>query len=194
VTEREVLFTGIGGQGIQIVSKALAMAAVAEGREVLLVPRYSGMMRGGKTNAELTIGDGPLRALPIIDAAWSAFVMDAAFWETIRPSLADGAVVVANATQFHVPVDVPDATLFTVPAGDLAAELDSPMSAGFVLLGAYATITGLVGVESVIDAMRQLVPSYRAQHVAANQRAIEAGAAAVPALAAPAWPDPAVAR
>jgi 2-oxoglutarate ferredoxin oxidoreductase subunit gamma len=61
------------------------------------------------------------------------------------------------------------------------------MSAGFVLLGAFAALTGLVAVESVVGAMRELVPPYRTQHVAANERAIAAGAAAVPALAEPAW-------
>jgi 2-oxoglutarate ferredoxin oxidoreductase subunit gamma len=189
LTEREVLFTGVGGQGVQIVSKALALAAVAEGREVLLVPSYSGFMRGGMTNAGLTVGDGPLRALPVITSAWSAFVMDPAYWETIRPNLAHGAVVVVNSSLFRLDVDVRDAQVFAVPAMALAADLGSPMSAGFVLLGAFATITGLVGVASVVGAMRQLVPAYRAQHLAANERAIQAGAGSVPALAAPAWPD-----
>jgi 2-oxoglutarate ferredoxin oxidoreductase subunit gamma len=189
LTEREVLFTGVGGQGIQIVSKALALAAVAEGREVLLVPSYSGFMRGGMTNAGLTVGDGPLRALPVITSAWSAFVMDPAYWETVRPNLSKGAVVVVNSSLFRLDVDVRDAEVFTVAATDRAADLGSPMSAGFVLLGAFAAITGLVGVEAVVGAMRQLVPAYRAQHLAANERAIQAGAETVPALAAPAWPD-----
>ena len=187
--EREVLFTGVGGQGVQIVSKALAMAAVAEGREALLLPQYSGGMRGSKTNAELTVGDAPLRALPIVIDAWSAFVMDQAFWETIRPKLAPGAVVVVNASLFHLPVAVDDAHVVEVPASDIAAQLGSPMSAGFVLAGAFATVTGIVAVPSLVAAMRELVPPYRTQHVAANEAAIEAGANAAPALAAPAWPD-----
>jgi len=189
VHEREVLFTGVGGQGVQIVSKALAMAAVAEGREALLLPQYSGGMRGSKTNAELTVGDAPLRALPIVIDAWSAFVMDQAFWETIRPKLAPGAVVVVNASLFHLPVAVDDAHVVEVPASDIAAQLGSPMSAGFVLAGAFATVTGIVAVPSLVAAMRELVPPYRTQHVAANEAAIEAGANAAPALAAPAWPD-----
>jgi 2-oxoacid:acceptor oxidoreductase gamma subunit (pyruvate/2-ketoisovalerate family) len=189
LTEREVLFTGIGGQGVQIASKALAMAAIAEGRQVLLVPRYGGGMRGGMTNAEVTIGDGPLRALPVITSAWSAYVMDPSFWETIRPNLAAGAVVVVNSSLFEGPVDVPEARVFEVPAIDMATELGNPMSAGFVLLGGLVRLTGLVQVEAVVEAMRQLVPPYRTQHVAANERAIEAGAQAVEALAVPAWPE-----
>ena len=193
MTEREVLFTGVGGQGVQIASKALAMAAIAEGRNVLLLPSYGGGMRGGMTNAAITVGQAELNALPIITSAWSAYVMDPAFWETVRPNLAAGAVVVVNSTLFHLEVDVPHARVFPVPAMGVADELGTPMSAGFVMLGAFAAITGLVRVESVLGAMRQLVPPYRTQHIEANERAIEAGAAAVPALAAPAWPDMAVA-
>jgi 2-oxoglutarate ferredoxin oxidoreductase subunit gamma len=189
VIEREVLFTGIGGQGVQIASKALAMAAIAEDRQVLLVPRYGGGMRGGMTNAEVTIGEGPLRALPVITSAWSAYVMDGSFWETIRPNLATGAVVVVNSSLFEGPVDVPEARVFEVPAIEMATELGNPMSAGFVLLGGFVRLTGLVQIAAVIEAMRQLVPPYRTQHVVANERAIEAGAAAVEALAVPAWPE-----
>lgn len=193
MTEREVLFTGVGGQGVQIASKALAMAAIAEGRNVLLLPSYGGGMRGGMTNAAITIGDCELHALPIITSAWSAYVMDPAYWEMIRPDLMPGAVVVVNSSLFHLDVDVPQARVFAVPAMDLAAELGAPMSAGFVMLGAFAAVTGLVEVGSVVGAMRQIVPPYRTQHIEANERAIQEGAAAVPRLAAPAWPDMAVA-
>lgn len=194
MTEREVLFTGVGGQGVQIVSKALAMAAIAEDFEVMLLPRYGGGMRGGMTNATLTIADGELRALPVITSAWSAFVMDPAFWETVRPNLAEGAVVVVNSSVFDLPVAVPGARVFRVPAKDTALELGNPQSAAFVMLGAFVAITGLVGVDSAVSAMKQLVPPYRTQHVAANEAAIAAGAGSVPVLAAPAWPERAALR
>jgi 2-oxoglutarate ferredoxin oxidoreductase subunit gamma len=186
--EREVLFTGVGGQGVQIASKTLATAAIAEGRQVMLVPRYGGGMRGGMTNAEVSIGDGALRALPVATSAWSAYAMDPTYWSTISPNLADGAVVVLNSSLFTVaPVDVPGANVFEVAASDVAAELGNPMTAGFVLLGAYVAVTGLVSLDSAIVAMRELVPPYRTQHLEANGRALRAGAAAVPHLAAPAW-------
>ncbi len=127
--EREVLFTGIGGQGVQIASKALAMAAIGEGRQVLLVPRYGGGMRGGMTNAELTVGDGPLRALPVASSAWSAYVMDPSYWSTIEPNLRPGAVIVVNSSLFDVAVDVEGPRVFEVPATSMASELGSAMGA-----------------------------------------------------------------
>ena len=185
--EREVLFTGVGGQGVQIASKTLATAAIAEGRQVMLVPRYGGGMRGGMTNAEVTIGDGALRALAVATSAWSAYVMDPSYWTTIQPNLAPGAVVVVNSSLFNRPVDVPEAKVFEVAASDVAAELGNPMSAGFVLLGAFVALTGLVSLDSAIVAMRELVPAYRTQHLEANGRALRAGAALLPAHGAPAW-------
>ena len=190
------MFTGVGGQGVQIASKTLATAAIAEGRQVMLVPRYGGGMRGGMTNAEVTIGDQALRALPVATSAWSAYVMDPSYWSTIEQNLADGAVVVLNASLFTgaTTVDVPDAAVFEVPASDTAAELGNPMSAGFVLLGAFVALTGLVSVDSTVAAMRELVPAYRTQHLEANERAIRTGAGLLPTLGAPAWqPDRAVA-
>jgi Pyruvate/2-oxoacid:ferredoxin oxidoreductase gamma subunit len=186
--EREVLCTGVGGQGVQIASRTLATAALDEGRQVMLVPRYGGGMRGGMTNAEVTIGDVALRALPVATSAWSAYVMDPSYWSTIRPNLADGAVVVVNISLCRaLTVDVPEARVFEVAASEVAADLGHPMSAGFVLLGALVAVTGLVGVESAVGAMRQLVPAYRTQHVEANERALRAGAGLLPAGAVPAW-------
>jgi 2-oxoglutarate ferredoxin oxidoreductase subunit gamma len=140
------------------------------------------------TNAEVTVGDGPLRALPVATDCWSAYAMDPSFWSTVQPHLRSGAVVVVNSSLFHAEVGVNDAVVCAVHASALADELGSPMAAGFVLLGAYAAFTGLVTVDGLVAAMRQLVPPYRTQHLAANERAIRAGAEVVVPLAAPAWP------
>jgi len=185
MTERAVLFTGVGGQGVQICSKALATAANDEGRYTMLVARYDGGMRGGMTNAEVTVGDAPLRALPIVPSAWGAFVMSPAYWHTISDRLEPGAVVLVNSSL--VSVDVGGARLFEVPANEIAAGLGNPLSAGFVLLGAFAALTGLVSLDATVVAMRQLVPPYRTEHLQANEAALRAGAGAVSAMGAPAW-------
>jgi S-adenosyl methyltransferase/Pyruvate ferredoxin/flavodoxin oxidoreductase len=44
--ERELLMTGIGGQGVQLAGQLLARAAVSTGRQVLMFGSYGGMMRG----------------------------------------------------------------------------------------------------------------------------------------------------
>ena len=188
----EVLLTGIGGQGVQLCAKALAMAATAEGRQALLSARYGGEMRGGQTEASVVLADANLRSLPILPSAGSAFVMHDAFWEPVREKLRPGAIVVVNSTVVDLGPDgsaagVPGARVFPVAATELAAAAGAPMTAGFVLLGAYAGITGVVGFDALVGAMRQLVPPYRRQHLEANESAIRTGMETVPAAAAPLW-------
>ena len=53
--EREILWTGIGGQGVQLAAKILALAATRDGREVMSLGTYGGTMRGGNTDATVVI-------------------------------------------------------------------------------------------------------------------------------------------
>jgi 2-oxoglutarate ferredoxin oxidoreductase subunit gamma len=188
--QTEVMLTGIGGQGVQLCAKALAVGATDEGRQAMLSAHYGGEMRGGQTEASVVVGDGPLRALPILPSTWSAFVMHPKHWEPVRSRLRPDGVVVANGNLVY-DLDAGEAQVVSVPAGDIATELSAPMSAGFVLLGAYSAVTGLVGLDALVGAMRQLVPPYRTQHLEANEAALRAGHDAAPDLVAPAWTTPA---
>jgi 2-oxoglutarate ferredoxin oxidoreductase subunit gamma len=178
--------TGIGGQGIQLAAKTLAMAATAEGREVLMSSHYGGEMRGGQTEASVIVADEALRAVPILESAWSAFVMHGRYWPGVATRIRPDGLVVYNSS---VAGDISPGDLnhVSVPAGDIADEIGAPMAAGFVLLGAFAAATGAVGEESLVAAMRDLVPPYRVQHVENNEKAIRAGAGSVKPLSDPAW-------
>lgn len=183
--QREVVLTGIGGQGVQLAAKTLAMAATAEGRQVMMSAHYGGEMRGGQTEASVVVSDGALRPVPILESAWSAYVMHPRYWPGVLDRLRPGGVAVVN-TNVADELDLAgrtDVEVVGVRAGDLAGELGSAMAAGFVLLGAYASVTGLAGIESLVAAMKELVPPYRTQHVVTNEAAIRAGAGAVSASA-----------
>lgn len=174
------MLTGIGGQGVQLAAKTLAMAATAAGRQVMMSSHYGGEMRGGQTEASVVIADGRLRSVPILESTWSAFVMHPRYWPGVASRLRPGGVAVYNSS---VAGDLPggDFTLHPVPAGEIAAGLGSPMAAGFVLLGAFGAITGLADTELMVEAMKKLVPPYRTQHLSLNESALRAGAGAVTA-------------
>ena len=185
--ERELLMTGIGGQGVQLAAQVLARAAVAEGREVMLFGNYGGMMRGGNTDATLVVGDGPIETPPTIAHAWSAIVMHHEFWEPLHRRLSPGSVVFVNTTVFEGDVDWSPFLLIEVPATDLAIDAGNVQAASMVMSGAYAAATGLVGIDSLIDAVERSLPSYRAQHRALNVAALEVGHDSVAIGLAPAW-------
>ncbi len=184
--QTDVVMTGIGGQGIQLAAKTLATGAIEEGRQAMLSAHWGGEMRGGQTEASVAISDGRLRALPILPSISSAFVMHPKFWAPVLARLKPGAPVVVNSDLVE-DLDVLDGRLFSIPATAIASSIGAPMGAGFVLLGAYCAVTGLVGLDALVAAMKRLVPPYRTQHIVANESCLRAGGEAGPARAAPVW-------
>lgn len=186
-----MLISGIGGQGIQLVAKTLALGAMAEGRQPLLTSEISGAMRGGHSLAGVVIGDGPLRGLPVVSEAGSALVLHPMLWEDVGRRLRPGATVVVNSTLVHLDSVGDNARVWEVPATELCAELGSLQVMGFVMLGAFAALTTLVSLDSLAGALAELLPPYRRQHLDANRRAMALGAAQLPAGgAAVHFPEP----
>jgi len=192
--ERELVVTGIGGQGVQLAATILAQAAIAEGRTVQLFGSYGGMMRGGNTEATLVVADEPIEAPPTISSAWSAIVMHHEFSAHALSCLGPGSVALINSTVLD-PRDSESrphdegSVVIEVPATAITLDLGNVMTASMVMAGAYVAVTGLVGMPALQIAARDALPSYRSQHAELNARALEAGYRAAPRGAAPAW-DP----
>lgn len=187
--EREVLFTGVGGQGVQLAAQVLAQAAILEDRHVMLLGTYGGTMRGGNTDVSIVVGDAPITSPPVVSHAWSAVLMHHAFWEPLHRKLAPGSVVLVNASLFEAELERDSLRVFDVEATRIATEAGSALASSLVLIGAYAAVTGLVSVDSLAAAMHEALPPYRRQHAETNERALRAGFADAPAGAAPAWTD-----
>jgi len=191
--EREVIATGIGGQGIQLAAEVLARAATAEGRAVLMFGSYGGMMRGGNTDANLVFADAPISAPPVPPLTWAALLMHHEHAGPVVAKLREDGVVFVNVSVIGSPVDlhvdlrVQSASVVEVPATDLAVEAGNIITASLVMVGALAAATGIVGLDSLAVAMQQSLPSYRQQHVALNQRALTVGYESVPSGTHPAW-------
>jgi Pyruvate/2-oxoacid:ferredoxin oxidoreductase gamma subunit len=186
--ERELLITGIGGQGVQLAAQVVARAATLEGREVLFFGLYGGMMRGGNTDSTVVVADAPIEAPPVIAHAWSAIGMHDEFWAPVERRLRPGGFVMTNDSTFGAPVRG-DVTVHRVRATELATDAGNPLGGAMVMIGAYSALTGLVGIDALVDAMRASIPPYRQQHIEANERVLRIGFAAVERNAHPAWDE-----
>jgi 2-oxoacid:acceptor oxidoreductase gamma subunit (pyruvate/2-ketoisovalerate family) len=187
--ERELLMTGIGGQGVQLAAQVVARAALTEGREVQLFGSYGGMMRGGATESTVVVADRPIEAPPTVETAWSVVFMHHEHADHARQCLAPGSVAFVNTSVVPVGSATGGHTVVEVPASDLALEVGHVMTASMVMIGAYAAVTGMVRLSSLVRASEASLPSYRSQHVALNDRALRAGFDAVEEGLWPAWPD-----
>jgi Pyruvate/2-oxoacid:ferredoxin oxidoreductase gamma subunit len=185
--EREILMTGIGGQGVQLAAQVLAAAALAEGRDVQLFGSYGGMMRGGNTDATIVMADDRVQSPPTVDAAWAALIMHGDYAEGVVRRVRPGGLILRNVTVWDAPVDADGVTVLDVPATQQALEVGHPIVAAMVMLGALARSTGVVSLDSLRHALGTCVPSYRSQHVENNERALVAGAGLVAGVIQEAW-------
>lgn len=185
--EREILFTGIGGQGVQLAAKSLAYAAMREGRRVLMFGTYGGMMRGGDTDATIVIGDDSLITPPVVDSAWAAFAMHHLSWSSIGAKLRPDDFMLKNDSVFLGETNPPGMTL-ALPATRMASEAGMPQGSAMVTLGGFAAATGIVRLETLLDVAEEVLPPYRRQFVEANRQALRMGHAAVSGILCPAWP------
>lgn len=189
--ERELVMSGIGGQGVQLASTVVASAALAEGKEAQLFGSYGGMMRGGATEATLVIGDGSIEAPPTLNSAWSVVLMHHEHSEHARSALRAGSILFLDNTvvEAGIELDLDDVAVVEVPATAIAVDAGHAMTASMVMMGAYAKATGIVNLSSLREAARAALPPYRSQHKELNDRAIAAGAFAVQPLPVQAWQE-----
>jgi len=188
--EREILWSGIGGQGIQLAAKTLAVAAMREGRCVLMFGTYGGEMRGGDTDAVVVVGAaGRLLTPPVIDFAWSGVAMHPMGWPTMAAKLRPGGIVLINTSVFENPVSYEGAVVPLAVTG-MATAAGMQQAGAMLALGAFAAATGIVEIETLHAIMEEVLPPYRRQFAPANRRALTIGYEAIADQLCPAWSGP----
>jgi 2-oxoglutarate ferredoxin oxidoreductase subunit gamma len=172
---KDVILTGIGGQGIQLCAKVLALAAAADGRHVMLSSYFGGEMRGGRTEATVVTRDVPIVGLPpIVPRLDAAIVLHPAFLSDAFPRLAPDPLIVTDHWAWEGIEH--DGRVVRIPARERAADLGAPVAAGLVLVGAFAAITGAASETALASAVGELVPPHRTAALQADLGALVAGA------------------
>lgn len=173
--EREVIFTGIGGQGIQLMAKVLAEAAVAEGRHVMLFGSYQGMMRGGPSESTVVIADSEIQAPPIVPHCWALVAMHPEGLDVVVRKLRPDGLLFTNETLIKTPPP-PHVRSIAVPVTRLAEHAGNVAGASMIALGAFVAATELVSFDAVVGAMQRALPPHRRQRAEENVRLLFLGA------------------
>jgi Pyruvate/2-oxoacid:ferredoxin oxidoreductase gamma subunit len=186
--ERAVIMTGIGGQGIQLIAKVLAQAAIDEGRQVMMFGLFMGMIRGGSSESTVVVADTEIVAPPIVPRVWAVLAMHPEGLPKLAGKAEPGGLLVANSSLVTKPPSWEGVTHVAVPATDLAKQAGQPMGASLIALGAFAAATRIVRPESLAAALSTVLPPHRRKSIDANRHCLELGAAQITAPAAQAWP------
>jgi 2-oxoglutarate ferredoxin oxidoreductase subunit gamma len=169
-----VIIAGFGGQGIMLLGKLLAQAALNEGKNVTWLPAYGAEVRGGASYCMVIISDEEI-ASPILDSADTLIALNAPSLEKFKQKLIPGGLLVVNSSLIDADIKLKAKHIVEAPFTDTALKLGNVKVANTVALGAYLAKRKNIAVENVLKAMQDLAPKGREDLVVINKKALEEG-------------------
>ncbi|ALU11717.1 pyruvate ferredoxin oxidoreductase subunit gamma [Ignicoccus islandicus DSM 13165] len=175
----EVRWHGRGGQGAVTASEIVAIAAISEGKYAQAFPSFGVERRGAPVEAYTRISDSPIYVRSKIYTPDIMVVLDPTLLEPrLAQGLKEGGTVIVNTEKSPEEVkkilNREDAKVATVDATKIALETLKRPIVNTAILGAFVKVTGLVSLDSVLEAVKSKVPPRTVEaNIEAVKRAYE---------------------
>jgi len=176
----EVRWHGRGGQGVVTSSELLARAAIKEGMYVYHAPEFGPERRGAPVRAYTRISDEPIELHCGIYEPDAVVVIDPLLQydvDYILAGIKEGGLLVLNAKE---PADVVVAKakeiklkVWYVDAYTIAMEIFGRPLYNTPMLGAFVKASGLVKLESVLEAIKDRFAAMGEEIVNKNKEAVK---------------------
>jgi 2-oxoglutarate ferredoxin oxidoreductase subunit gamma len=171
----EIVCAGFGGQGIMLLGKVLAQAAMREGLEVTYLPSYGAEVRGGTAHCNVIISSDEV-ASPVIGSPSSAIVMNHPSLVKFEGRVRPGGVLVVNCSMTLESATREDIEALEVPATEIADSLGNVQVANMVALGCYLGKRPVVPLTTVMECLEEVLPRRRHELLSLNRKALREGA------------------
>ena len=175
--QSEVMFAGFGGQGILLIGKILAYAAMKEGAEVAWIPSYGPEMRGGTAYCTVVLGDRPIGS-PIIKNPLHLVAMNRPSLEKFAAVVKPGGCIFINTSLIPIDSGRTDVDELKVAAVDIAGQVGTTKAANIVALAAFVARTKVVDLQTLIECVKEEFAKKSQKVIDLNLKAIDAGIAA----------------
>lgn len=175
----EIRIHGRGGQGAVVASKMLVTAAAKEGKKVQAFPFFGAERRGAAVAAFARIDDQKIRIHSEVYTPDYVIVLDPVLYKTVpvTAGLKKGGSILLNSPQDPSSYSFPEFKVATVDAGGIARKhkLGSRTEpiVNTAILGAFAKVTGIIGIEALAETIRESIPAKGKENEAAAREAYE---------------------
>jgi len=163
----QVRIHGRGGQGVVTAAEVLSVAAYLEGKHAQAFPSFGSERKGAPVVAFCRIDDKEIRLREPILEPDALIVQDPTLFKAIDvcQGFKPGGYLLVNSnrslSELHLDVvkQMPAGHVLTVPASELALKHIGRPLPNAALLGAFAALTGIVHLKSVVAAIRDAFES-----------------------------------
>ncbi|MFU8795848.1 MAG: 2-oxoacid:acceptor oxidoreductase family protein, partial [Dehalococcoidia bacterium] len=148
--QKEFLFSGRGGQGLGVMGRVLALAAVLEGKEVASSASYGGEVTGGLSESEAVISDEKID-FPAVLNPDVLIVLSQDSYDKYVPVAHGKALIFYDPSFVNDSQSAENLKLISVHAAEKAVEnFGRGQFANMVMLGTVAALTHIVRPESLL--------------------------------------------
>ena len=168
------MIAGFGGQGVLLSGKLLAYAGMLEGKHVTWFPSYGAEIRGGTANCSVIISSDEIGS-PVVQNPSAMLIFNEASFKKFEKRIRQHGRLFLNTSLVHQAPTRTDISRIEVRANDIAEELGDIRISNMVMLGAFLKNTGVVALDSVLAALKQVLPPRRHLLLPLNESALRRG-------------------
>ena len=157
----EIRIHGRGGQGNVAAAELLAIAAFKDGKFAQAFPSFGAERVGAPVQAFVRIDDKKIRLREDARTPDYLIVQDQFLMDTVPvlDGLKEGGLVLVNANVRPEELNIRgSATIETIQATEIALEIIGRPIPNAIMIGAFCSITGLVSLEAVQQAILEKFP------------------------------------
>jgi len=171
----QVIIAGAGGQGIMLLGKVLAEAAMRVNKYVTWLPSYGAEVRGGTAHCMVIISDAQIGS-PYIDKADTLIIMNAPSLRRFEARIKNKGLLIVNSSLAGGAEDIYRSNrILKYPFTDLAVKLGNIKVANMIALGVFINQKEVVDSKSVSEVMQAMAPQGKYGLIEINQKALSEG-------------------
>ena len=175
MSQKQILFSGFGGQGILFAGKFLAYKGLTDGKQVSWLPSYGPEMRGGTASCGVILSDEPVGS-PIVTNPDVLVAMNLPSLDKYESAVVPGGVIFADSTLIERKVERDDVTVYYIPATKMAGDNGIPSLANMIIVGKLLEVLEDYCEESVTASLGKVISARKADMYDANRKALQLGA------------------
>ena len=169
-----IIIAGAGGQGIMLLGKILAEAAMSEDKHVTLLPSYGAEVRGGTAHCMVVISHEKIGS-PYITVADILIAMNNPSLEKFTHKIKNNGLLIINSSLASIKGPVSQ-QIICQPFTDIAVKLGNKKVANMVALGCLIAKENTVGLKTVIKVISRIAPKGKEGLIKINEQALREGA------------------
>lgn len=168
-----IIIAGAGGQGIMLLGRVLAMAAMKENRYVTWLPSYGAEVRGGTAHCMVIISNREIGS-PYIDRADSLIIMNAPASERFKYRIENKGLFILNSSLASIDTEK-NVSILKYPFTDIALNLGNIRVANMVALGCYLAKKKIIDIKNIFGVFQESAPVDKKHLIEINKKALLAG-------------------